>query len=353
MIETGSPAFPTAKDDDDDDVAWALSTAQVQWKRGSAADAVTWLRRAIDSAVSVGATWRAAELTRQTDAIEAHFVHGAAPVPASAPPPTEVVVDDFDGTDIIDDDATSLPPDADMSEATERYLKGDPKTALPADDELVMVGGVMAFSVRPVREVMTPRTDIVAVDEHAALEDIRMVFAQSGYSRIPVYRGTLDEIVGMLHAFDLFKLREGDPLPVRTVVGAGSSRRRNAVVSGAPRSGSSDCCPATRPAVIAQRQSGRDQALNRMSAPKRRSVEYISALPKWRQDATAPVRMVPPRSRPGRAAARGPGRARRRLRQRLAGLGGRTVSRGPGPPRAAAHRIRSRCPAPSDRAPHR
>jgi putative hemolysin len=95
---------------------------------------------------------------------------------------------------------------------------------LRADDELVMVGGVMAFSVRPVREVMTPRTDIVAVDEHAALEDIRMVFAQSGYSRIPVYRETLDDIVGMLHAFDLFKLQPGDPLPVRPVAVTPGSR---------------------------------------------------------------------------------------------------------------------------------
>jgi CBS domain containing-hemolysin-like protein len=95
---------------------------------------------------------------------------------------------------------------------------------LRADDELVMVGGVMAFSVRPVREVMTPRTDLVAVDEHAALADIRLVFAQSGYSRIPVYRGTLDEIVGMLHAFDLFKLRPGDPLPVRPVAVTPASR---------------------------------------------------------------------------------------------------------------------------------
>jgi putative hemolysin len=95
---------------------------------------------------------------------------------------------------------------------------------LRADDELVMVGGVMAFSVRPVREVMTPRTDIVAVDEHAALEDIRTVFAQSGYSRIPVYRETLDDIVGMLHAFDLFKLQPGDPLPVRPVAVTPGSR---------------------------------------------------------------------------------------------------------------------------------
>ncbi len=95
---------------------------------------------------------------------------------------------------------------------------------LRADDELFLVGGVMAFSVRPVREVMTPRTDIVAIGEDAALDEIRAVFAQSGYSRIPVFRETLDDIIGMLHAFDLFKLRPGDPLPVRPVALTPASR---------------------------------------------------------------------------------------------------------------------------------
>ena len=50
------------------------------------------------------------------------------------------------------------------------------------------------------------------------------MFAQSGYSRIPVFRGTLDEIIGMLHAFDLFKLEPGDPLPIRPVAVAPASR---------------------------------------------------------------------------------------------------------------------------------
>jgi CBS domain containing-hemolysin-like protein len=95
---------------------------------------------------------------------------------------------------------------------------------LRADDELAMVGGVMAFSVRPVREVMTPRTEIVAIEENGPLEDIRLVFAQSGYSRLPVFRGTLDEIIGMVHAFDLFKLQSGDPLPVRPVAVTPASR---------------------------------------------------------------------------------------------------------------------------------
>jgi CBS domain containing-hemolysin-like protein len=87
-----------------------------------------------------------------------------------------------------------------------------------------MVGGVMTFTERPVRELMTPRTDIVAVSEDDTLGDISAVFAQSGYSRLPVYRGTLDEIVGMLHAFDLFKLKPGDPLPIRPVANAPASR---------------------------------------------------------------------------------------------------------------------------------
>ena len=88
----------------------------------------------------------------------------------------------------------------------------------------MMVAGVMTFSDRPVREVMTPRTDIVAISEDADLADIRLTFAQSGYTRIPVFRGTLDDIVGMLHAFDLFKLTPGAPLPVRPVTLAPSSR---------------------------------------------------------------------------------------------------------------------------------
>lgn len=103
MTDPGS-IFPTAKDDDDDDVAWALSTAQVQWKRGSKADAVVWLRRAIDSAVAVSATWRAAELTAQTDALE-QWLLSDAPVTIGA-------------------EATSLPPDAEMEDVDD-LLSGD------------------------------------------------------------------------------------------------------------------------------------------------------------------------------------------------------------------------------------
>ena len=84
-------------------------------------------------------------------------------------------------------------------------------------DQLVMVGGVMTFGARPVRAVMTPRTDVVAIPQGAAYGDVETVFAESGYTRVPVYGSSLDEIVGMIHAFDLFKYQAGDPLPLRQV----------------------------------------------------------------------------------------------------------------------------------------
>ena len=92
------------------------------------------------------------------------------------------------------------------------------------DERLLRVGGLLHFSQRIVRDVMTPRTDLVAIPEEASVEEVRDGFVQSGYSRLPVYRGTLDELVGMVHAFDVFRLKPGDPVPVRPVAVVPASR---------------------------------------------------------------------------------------------------------------------------------
>jgi CBS domain containing-hemolysin-like protein len=113
------------------------------------------------------------------------------------------------------------------SEATGEYraIGRESAAVLPdTDAEMAMVGGVMTFAQRSVRDVMTPRTALVAVPDGATVADISRAFAESGYSRVPVYRETLDEIVGMVHAFDLFKLQPGDPLPIRPVALAPASR---------------------------------------------------------------------------------------------------------------------------------
>ncbi|MGH7519728.1 MAG: hemolysin family protein [Gemmatimonadales bacterium] len=86
--------------------------------------------------------------------------------------------------------------------------------ALAATDEMAVVSGVLAFSDRPVRELMTPRTAIVAFPEGMAAAEAAHVLQQSSYSRYPVYRGSLDEVVGVAHTLDLLGRQPEDPVLV-------------------------------------------------------------------------------------------------------------------------------------------
>ena len=56
-----------------------------------------------------------------------------------------------------------------------------------------------------VRDIMTPRTDMVTVADTATLREAARVSIESGYSRLPVHRSNRDQIVGILHAKDLLK----------------------------------------------------------------------------------------------------------------------------------------------------
>jgi CBS domain containing-hemolysin-like protein len=100
----------------------------------------------------------------------------------------------------------------------------DPGTA-SGPDEIAVIAGVIAFTERPVREVMTPRTAIVALADDASVRDGALLFTESGYSRLPVFRESLDQITGMVYVFDLLKAEGGDPLPVRPVLVVPSSQR--------------------------------------------------------------------------------------------------------------------------------
>jgi len=86
---------------------------------------------------------------------------------------------------------------------------------LAATDEMAVVSGVLAFSDRPLRELMTPRTAVVALPEGILAAEAAHVLQQSGYSRYPVYRGSLDEVVGVAHTLDLLARQPEDPILVR------------------------------------------------------------------------------------------------------------------------------------------
>ena len=83
-----------------------------------------------------------------------------------------------------------------------------------------MLGKVFAFSEKKAREVMTPRTDIIAMTADASLDDALEVVEEAGFSRFPVYDESIDNIIGMVHVKDLLGvLREKlDEFTVRDVM---------------------------------------------------------------------------------------------------------------------------------------
>jgi len=97
-------------------------------------------------------------------------------------------------------------------------LSTAPADALAGTDEMAVVSGVLAFADRPVRELMTPRTAIVALPEGMLAAEAAHVMQQSGFSRYPVYRGSLDQVIGVAHTLDLLSCQPDDPVPVRPPV---------------------------------------------------------------------------------------------------------------------------------------
>ena len=68
-----------------------------------------------------------------------------------------------------------------------------------------MIENILAFTHILVREIMIPRTQIVAVSTEATIEEIIQEVIESRHTRIPVYRGTIDNIIGILNVKDLLK----------------------------------------------------------------------------------------------------------------------------------------------------
>jgi putative hemolysin len=71
--------------------------------------------------------------------------------------------------------------------------------------EAQMIQRVFQFTDRPVRSVMTPRTALHAVEINTPLKEIAQEYLKSGYSRLPVYRENIDDIVGILHSKDMLR----------------------------------------------------------------------------------------------------------------------------------------------------
>lgn len=75
------------------------------------------------------------------------------------------------------------------------------------EDEKRMIRGIFNLDDVPVKEIMTPRIDIVALPDDTSVEETKEKFVQSGYSRIPVYTESIDEIKGIIYAKDFLDVK--------------------------------------------------------------------------------------------------------------------------------------------------
>lgn len=73
------------------------------------------------------------------------------------------------------------------------------------DSEIQIFQNALEFSGVKAREIMNPRTEIAAVDLHDSVKELKELFIETGYSKILVYQNSLDDILGYVHSFDLFR----------------------------------------------------------------------------------------------------------------------------------------------------
>jgi len=110
--------------------------------------------------------------------------------------------------------------EADLRESVEEVLEEHEDAGLSLDPEQrEMLLNILSFSEVEVEDVMVPRADIMAVDIDTPLEDLVADFQKAHHSRLPVFRETLDEVVGFVHIKDVLKYwRGGETFDLAAVV---------------------------------------------------------------------------------------------------------------------------------------
>lgn len=115
---------------------------------------------------------------------------------------------------------TPVPDDQEQGEVAHAYLEAGEEQGLIERDERRLLQSIVDFGDTLVREVMTPRPDIVAIQAHATLGDLRALFREQEYSRFPVYQQNLDNIAGVVFVKDLIQLADitDDRQPITPLV---------------------------------------------------------------------------------------------------------------------------------------
>lgn len=101
-------------------------------------------------------------------------------------------------------------------EGIEALVEAAEEEGIIEPEQADLIEQVVEFSDKRVREVMTPRPDVVAMQADATLEEMHAKFQETKFSKMPVYGSSLDDIIGVVHAQDLLQFADAD-LPRRKV----------------------------------------------------------------------------------------------------------------------------------------
>lgn len=109
--------------------------------------------------------------------------------------------------------------EASFREAIEELIEERETEEPIAPDERALIGNVLKLRTLTARDVMVPRSDIDAVEIDTSVADLVKHMTASGHSRVPVYRGTLDDVLGMVHIKDvLTSVTEGKQVTLRRLL---------------------------------------------------------------------------------------------------------------------------------------
>jgi putative hemolysin len=103
--------------------------------------------------------------------------------------------------------------DADSAEETSAYLAAGEQEGLIERDERRLLQSIVDFGDTLVREVMTPRPDIVAIEASGTLPELRTLLREQGYSRVPVFKDSLDNILGFVFVKDVIQVTDEGTRP--------------------------------------------------------------------------------------------------------------------------------------------
>jgi putative hemolysin len=108
--------------------------------------------------------------------------------------------------------------EAARQEILQAATEGQAEGAVDADD-VEMIESVIEFGEQQAGEIMTPRTDVFALPASTAWEEAAARIVEAGHTRVPIYQGDLDSIIGVLYAKDLLRFAGSEqPPPLREIM---------------------------------------------------------------------------------------------------------------------------------------